>query len=71
MLIMNGLEKLAADVKVRFPNPAQVLEKLEIDEELRRKIDSDATQNWNIITLTRDPSQQKSALFLSAGSIYP
>lgn len=61
---LNGLEKLAADVKVRFPNPAQVLEKLEIDEELRRKIDSDATQNWNIITLTRDPVATKiSTLF--------
>jgi Putative capsular polysaccharide synthesis protein len=52
---LNGLEKLEADVKGRFPNPAQVLEKLKIDKELRRKIDSDATQNWNVITLTRDP----------------
>jgi hypothetical protein len=61
---LNGLEKLEADVKVRFPNPAQVLEKLEIDKELRRKIDSDVTQNWNIITLTRDPVATKiSTLF--------
>lgn len=52
---LNHLEQLEADIKSRFPNPQRSLEKLAIDKELRRKIDEDPNQKWNVITLTREP----------------
>lgn len=52
---LNHLEELEADIKSRFPNPQRSLEKLAMDKELRRKIDEDPSQKWNVITLTREP----------------
>ena len=69
---LNNLEQMEADIKSKFPNPRRCLEKLAIDKELRRKIDHDSDQRWNIISLTREPvARTISTVFEMLDVIFP
>ena len=69
---LNHLEQMEADVKAKFPNPQQSLDKLAIDKELRRKIDEQPNQRWNVISLTRDPvARTISTVFEMIDVIFP
>lgn len=69
---LNNLEQMEAEIKSKFPNPQRSLEKLAIDKDLRRKIDHDSDQRWNIISLTREPvARTISTVFEMLDVIFP
>jgi Putative capsular polysaccharide synthesis protein len=69
---LNNLEQMEADIKSKFPNPQKSLEKLEIDKELRRRIDENPSQRWNVISLTREPvARTISTVFEMLDVIFP
>jgi hypothetical protein len=69
---LNNLEQMEADIKSKFPNPQKSLEKLQIDKELRRRIDENSDQRWNVISLTREPvARTISTVFEMLDVIFP
>jgi len=69
---LNNLDQMEADIKSKFPNPQQSLDKLAIDKELRRKIDENPNQRWNVISLTREPvAKTISTVFEMLDVIFP
>lgn len=69
---LNHLEQIEADIKAKSTNPQKSLDKLAIDKELRRKIDEQPDQRWNIISLTREPvARTISTVFEMIDVIFP
>jgi hypothetical protein len=69
---LNHLEKMEADIKAKFPNPQRSLDKLALDKELRKRIDENPNQRWNVISLTREPvARTISTVFEMLDVIFP
>src|SRR5687767_4048121 len=69
---LNHLEKMEADIKDKFPNPQRSLDKLALDKELRKRIDENPDQRWNVISLTREPvARTISTVFEMLDVIFP
>jgi hypothetical protein len=69
---LNHLEMMEKDIKSKFPNPQRSLEKLATDKELRKRIDENRNQKWNVISLTREPvARTISTVFEMLDVIFP
>lgn len=53
--VLDNFDLLAENIKKQLPNPEHTLIVIEKGRALRKKIDEDPEQGWNIISLVRDP----------------
>ncbi len=70
--VLDNLDKMSDAIKKRFPNPVNSLLVIEQGKELRRLIDENHAQHWNIITPVRDPiARNVSRFFHSIEEVIP
>ena len=70
--LLNDLDALEGQVRMRYPNPVQTLAQIEKGRTLRRVIERSRGTTWQVITLVRDPVQRNvSAFFQNLTEVIP
>jgi len=61
--VLDNLDTMEANIKKEFENPVGTLNEIRQGKLLRKKIESDNSKEWLIVTLTRDPLKQTISRF--------